>query len=272
MRSLILTDIHADELSGKKRHSPRALYFTRRALRTGNFLGVNRVVNLGDCISRYSQLEDMRGLERVREVFSMASAPQVHIPGNNDLFHLSRTEFQRLMGGQAANSYVDMLGDTEGAEHVQFIYWMPDVRINGTLLPVPDADIQWLETALKVSQKPNVFIFSHLPLDMAPRDELERKDYQWSFYPNGQDIKDVLKRSCRRIVHTAGHMHYWRHIAEDGIDYITLPSPVQPSVEDPDVPVGAYTHLTIEGDVAKIDVRGKEPQKLTLPLVVPVYC
>lgn len=218
-----VTDIHYgfDHANKKGSHAPRLI---DRYVGVANRSRVDFAVDNGDRVIQKDRTTDLFYLTKLKEHFNKLAMPKYSVDGNHDRKNLSAADNCLTLDVPPDSYFVDVNG-------FRNIFWTPSVLITphqGLKITQPQMD--WLKDALDTAPGPCV-LFSHVPLDNSADDNLAamRHDIRpfLSFYPEAEQVRELLENSGKVILCMAGHRHRNRHREINGIHYITHQSLVQ---------------------------------------------
>ena len=257
-RIALVTDIHHGADVGTK-GGTQALPLLRRFCAWAEAQRPDLVVDLGDRINDVERQTDIALTQEVAAVFADLSIPRVHLLGNHEVAKMQPDEAETAIG-QPLSSHSRDLGD------LHLVFWNADVRVlHGPRFEIAEADVAWLAADLAATERPTV-LFSHIPLDdssMAGNFYFDTVVPGLGHYCNGAVARETIERSGKVFLCLAGHVHWNRHTAIDGVHYITIQSLTETFTCHPHV-AGAYALLEI-GDDIRLEVSGHDPFALRLP-------
>jgi alkaline phosphatase len=260
----VVTDIHYGFDKGNKKGS-RAPVLIDRFIKAANTNRVDFAVELGDrVIATADAAQDEHYQQKLSEHFNKLAMPLYSVDGNHDVWHRPNRPSSAVRHGD-----------------VTLVLWNPDVRIwkyidkndpDGppkirSLHATPE-DLQWLKDALAAAETPCI-VFSHVPLDNQAKDDanaLARDKYpNFSYYPQGAEIRKILEDSgkVRQCFH--GHRHRNRHREINGIHYFTLQSLVQRNENTGHVR-GAFYMVKIDENEIRVKGYGPGQKSYAIPL------
>lgn len=242
LKFALITDIHYGRDKGWKL-GVQARSLMADFIAAVNSYGPDFTAALGDFVNSRSHNSDTACLRELKTHFNKAAAPVHCIIGNNDIRHMSRAEYEKILDNPA-NSYIK---DFKG---YRFVFWNPNVDTDTKDgLFMPESDLEWLEKTLDESDKP-VILLSHIPVDNREWDDISAtirdRSANRSYYPEGGKIREVLEKSGKVVMCMAGHKHQNRHREINGIHYLIHQSFSQS--DDGHTALGAYSFVEIEKD------------------------
>lgn len=259
LRIALVTDIHHGADTGTKVGS-QALPLLRRFCDWAEDLGPDLVVEMGDRINDVDRDTDMALTREVAELFTGLSLPRVHLLGNHETAKMTPADAETALGQSLASHSRDL-----GGFHL--VFWNADVRVQqGPSFVITEADLAWLAADLAATERPTI-LFSHLPLDdssMSGNFYFERVAYGLGHYRNGAAGRQVIERSGKVVLCLAGHVHWNRHTAVDGVHHIAIQSLTESFTCHPRA-AGAHALLEV-GDDIRLEVFGHDPFAVRLPI------
>lgn len=168
--------------------------------------------------------------------------PMEEVDGNHDRKYLTNAENAAIFGVPEGSYFKEI-------KNYRMIFWNPPTRITPHEgLKMEPCDIDWLKETLASATMPCV-LFTHIPLDNSINDNMlaMRHDSRpfLSFYPQAEEVRQVLEDSGKVLLCMAGHRHRNRHRDINGIHYITHQSLVQVNSKN-NRPRGAFSIVTID--------------------------
>ena len=260
LKFALITDIHYGVDKGWK------LGTQARSLMSDFIQAVNNyqadfTAALGDFVNSRNHKSDTACLRELKTHFNQAAAPVYPILGNNEVRHMTREEYAKILE-TTPQSY------TRDVKDYRFAFWNPEVNTDGTDgLSLTEEDIQWLQKTLDESDKP-VILFSHVPLCNREWDDVSAtvrdRSANRSYYPQGAKIREMMEQSGKVVMCMAGHKHHNRHREINGIHYVTHQSFSQSL--DGKTPTGAYSFVEIENRDVRIKGFGVKQPSLQFKL------
>jgi Icc protein len=258
LRIALVTDIHHGADTGTKVGS-QALPLLRRFCDRAEDLAVDLVVEMGDRINDVNRDTDMAHTREVAAAFANLSVPRVHLLGNHETAKMTPADAETALGQSLASHSRD-LGD------FHLVFWNADVRVQlGPRFVISEDDLAWLAADLAATERPTM-LFSHIPLDdssMTGNFYFERVAHGLGHYSNGAAAREVIERSGKVFLCLAGHVHWNRHTAVDGVHHIAIQSLTESFTCHPQA-AGAYALLEV-GDDIRLEVFGHDPFAVRLP-------
>lgn len=259
IRIALVTDIHHGADTGTKAGS-QALPLLRDFCDWAESLGPALVVELGDRINDVDRETDMGLTQEVAAVFAKLSVPRVHLLGNHETAKMTPAEAETALG-QPLTSHSRDCGD------LHLVFWNADVRVQpGRRFVISDDDFAWLAADLAATERPTI-LFSHIPLDdssMTGNFYFERLASGLGHYSNGAVARDLIERSGKVFLCLAGHVHWNRHTAVDGVHHIAIQSLTERFTCHPHT-AGASALLEVSDDI-RLEVFGHDPFAVRLPI------
>jgi HAD superfamily hydrolase (TIGR01450 family) len=259
LRLAVVTDIHhgPDVLTKK---GSAALGLLSHFVHFCKHHRPDMVIDLGDRVNNESPEADQRRLLEVAREFKKITAPRMHLMGNHDLACLSRDENQSALDMPAHSTSLDIHG-------WHLVFWQAETANywpNGC--QASDCDLEWLREDL-ASTSLSSLVFTHLPLDAASMtgNFYFHSNPRLARYGNDAQIRSILDDSGKVKLCLAGHTHWNRWQAVNGITYVSLPSLTESFMTPPE-PAGAWSLIDIEPHQTTIQVIGLEPMHTTITL------
>lgn len=262
----VVTDIHhGKESTSKKGESALSLMAA-----FASFVAENKpdlVLDLGD---RISDMDPETDLELEREVNAAfvpirELAPVFHICGNHDRDFLSIAQNEEIFGQTLRNQVHDVGG-------IRVVLWRADTVISRPLgFNCPDSDIAWLADVIAAADRP-LLIASHVPLSGHSQigNYYFQRNPEYSTYPQGERIREVLRASKVPTVCLAGHVHWNTLTTIDGIPHLSQQSLTESFVMSSESgagkPCGSFGLLHITTDTIDYQVVGADAFRCILPL------
>ena len=216
------------------------------------------VVDLGDRINDLDRERDLERLSEVAAVFGRLEVARVHLFGNHDVVHLDAEDGARVLGGTTVSHSLEF-GDW------QLVFWRARAGLEASGFRFDPEDLAWLEATLGASRKTSV-IFTHAPFSGASM----LGNHYFEAYPEYAGYADAGR--ARGIVArhdvglcVAGHVHWNTLSTVDGTHHVTVQSLTETFTTAPH-PAGAHALLTLEPGRATLEVFGRDPIRLELPL------
>lgn len=259
LRLALVADVHHGPFVEAK-DGPAALPLLEAAVAEVSALSPALVVDLGDRITETTPAEDVARFAEAARPARALRVPWVYLPGNHDLAHLSLEHCEAVLGTPLQPHSADLAG-------WHLVFWAIDPRQQPEGRRIAQADLEWLEADLRATALPAV-IFTHIPLhagSMAGNYYFARGVPGGPAYVNAGEARAVLERTDRVVLAVAGHVH-WNSLATvDGIHYVTVQSLSETSTTHPH-PAGAWAVLDLATDWIRLEVRGRDPLRLELPV------
>jgi hypothetical protein len=266
LKIAVVTDIH----HGKDAEAKKGASALRLMADFAAFVAHEKpdlVLDLGDRISDEDPETDIHLERDINAAFEAirAIAPVHHICGNHDRDFQSVAQNEEIFGQSLANQTLDVGG-------WRIVLWRADTLI---LRPggfnCPDADLAWLAQTIASADRP-LLIANHVPL--SGHSQIGNYYFQRnpgsSTYPEGEKIREVLRKSTVPTLCLAGHVHWNTLTTVDGIPHITLQSLTESFTMSPEngegEPCGAYGLLTLTADEADWQVFGADTFRAILPV------
>ncbi len=224
------------------------------------------VVDFGDRISDVDRETDMALTQDVAAVFERLTVPRVHLLGNHEVGKMTLDDAETALGQSLKSHSCDV-----GGFHL--VFWNADVRMHSDprRFEIAETDLSWLAADLAVSARPTI-VLSHIPLDngsMIGNFYFERLLPGMGHYHNGAAAREIIEQSGTVFLCLAGHVHWNRHTAIDGVHHVTIQSLTERFTCHPQV---ASAHALLEvGDDIRLEVFGNDPFALRLPLKSPEH-
>ena len=273
LKAAIVTDIHAgpDIYSSqglKIKEGTRVPQFLEHFVGAVNESDAQCVVDMGDRVSSRSVIEDQQNMAIVQSHMDNLDVPLYYVPGNNEYRNLDAAEIERLTG-QPTQTHSQTIGG------VHLVFWNPNVDLSHGLT-LSDDDIDALKTTLSLEPDMPTIIFTHVPLDnnserhqriLAQTDNPEanakRLTYDKYHYTNAHEARKIMEEHGHVIMAFGGHRHRTKHKQINGIQYITLDSPV--SLHKPDWQARqtfAFIEVDPDQKTAVVDIQGRTGERL----------
>lgn len=230
----VLADAHyADKSSTTKRAYRDSLKKLAAAVTAFNEAKVDFVIELGDFIDSAPTVEAEAGhLRAINAVFAKFRGPRHYVLGNHDVEGLTKAQFLKTTGAQAAHYSFDCGG-------LHCVVLDACYRADGTPYgaknftwtdtDIPPAQRDWLAADLKATNK-KTLCFIHQRLDVENKYAVK----------SAPVIRKILEGSGNVLAVFQGHAHTNDLVVINGIRYWTLAAMV-------DTP-GAYSILEIKPD------------------------
>ncbi|HSG72751.1 MAG TPA: alkaline phosphatase [Planctomycetaceae bacterium] len=221
LRVGLVTDLHyADKPPAGSRHYRETLDKLAEAGERFAKESPAFLVELGDFVDAADSVEAELGyLKRINKDFSAISRQRHYVLGNHCVDTLTKREF--LDEVEQKHSYysfdsgdfhfvvLDSCFRSDGEPYGRKNFEWTDPNI-------PQAEVDWLEAALKATPRPTV-VFAHQRLDVG-------KPYG---VKNAPQIRKILEGSGRVLAVFQGHSHKNAHSEINGIHYCTLVAMVE---------------------------------------------
>jgi 3',5'-cyclic-AMP phosphodiesterase len=259
LRAAIVTDIHY----GPDRYSKKgdeAIVLLKDFIQQANAMNVDLVVDLGDRISNTDLSTDCKHLKEIAAEFHELTVEHFHLIGNHDVVHMPIPEQEQIMATSFEHHSLDRNG-------WHLVFWNTSCVIHENVgFQLEDLDLEWLKSDLDQTKLPTV-IFSHMPIDtgsMVGNYYFDKLYAGGGQHRNAAQAREIVEKSEKVIAVVSGHVHWNQLHFMDGIPHISLQSISETFTTHPH-PAGAWGLLELS-DTLNLEVAGRQPIKLTLPL------
>ena len=217
------------------------------------------LVDLGDRITDAGVDEDKQLTRDVAKRFRDTGLQRAHLQGNHDVEFLEESFLGDVLDAPVSHQRIQIRG-------WNLIFWQADPHYRRGNLRIPDEDLRWLSEELRSCAYPTV-IFTHVPLDRGAMDGnyyFETAPDGRAFHRNAEAARDLITESESVVLVVSGHTHWNRLNTVDGVHFITVQSLTETFTTFPE-PAGAWAEIRL-GDVVCVEVHGRDPVRLDLPL------
>lgn len=256
---LLLSDVHNGPPFEAKA-GPQALAELRMVLERLEREPAELLIDLGDRINNVSAEDDLKHMREVAAAFAGSSKDRHHLLGNHDVKLLSVQDNAQALGLPVGHRILRRSGWS-------LLLWSPPpyYRADGCL--VSEEDVAWLREALDGLDGPAV-LFTHVPLGggtMRGNYYFEGAPAAGASYRELERLQEMILAHDHVKAAVAGHVHWNSLNVVDGVPFLTIQSLSELATTAP-APAGAWAKLRLEPGTVELEVYGRDPFLVRLPL------